>query len=173
MLVLLDHRNPLCRKRILRRSLLLSTRAQQIWQRPRRVATTSRKVLTLLSLIALPALLYLLCQLCCAHANAKKSRDDLAEGTHFTQFTCCPRTEVQILTQLLAEELKNAQRVRREAYFSVYLLYWYNSTNNDADIRPTELKNAQARAQSGVSELERRVKQLEKEVADGLKRGGN
>ena len=80
---------------------------------------------------------------------------------------------MQILTQLLAEELKNAQRVRREAYFSVYLLYWYNSTNNDADIRPTELKNAQARAQSGVSELERRVKQLEKEVADGLKRGGN
>ena len=114
----------------------------------------------------MPALLYFLCQLCCALANAKKSHGDLAEGAHFTQFIRCPGTKVQILTQLLAKELKNAQRVRREACFSVYLLYWYNSTNNDADIRQQSsrtrkhVRRAVYRSSKGASSSSKRKWQM-------------
>jgi hypothetical protein len=44
-----------------------------------------------------------------------------------TQFTCFTGTKVQIMTQ------KDLVRITHMSRYSVYLLYWYKSTNTDAE----------------------------------------
>ncbi len=55
-----------------------------------------------------------------ADARWQKAQDTLA-GTHFTCFACFTSTKVQLTQATLAEM----------TFCSLYLLYWYKSTNTD------------------------------------------
>jgi hypothetical protein len=65
--------------------------------------------------------------------HAKSTSTDAAHPQEIlgTQFTCFTGTKVQILTQKALVESNFIIRGYKAG--SVYLLYWYNSTNTDAE----------------------------------------